>query len=270
MPLLFDPQGFPVVNAIISGVVPGGGGLNADAVLVPTSSVDSPAAAAALTAKGGAHDYWLGTSLDMSAIPALMIDAFFAWHAGAVASAHLLYVFWSDVPVVALTEKTKYEAFAIVPGTGSGADDGVGGTRLLLNRKGKYATLFILNECAVAIDITVNAYALGAPVQEYDSTKTGTISGNATAPLTINSNAIFKCDLQTGFRYAGRVLGGDGINIRTDGEVVTTTTGLTFFDGDTFGPFIATVNTGGIQAIKRTANTSDATVEIVTLDNQGK
>jgi hypothetical protein len=231
----------------------------------------APPAAAATLAAGGAGA-WTGTSLDCANIPAVGIDFAWVWTGAAgTANGCPLYVVWTDVSWTGVPDAAhpmEHELFVCKPGNGGLAADTIGGLTLLLNRKRRFMTLYALNpDGAQTMDITANTYALGAPVEEYDSTKTGTISGE-TIVLTINSNLVFKTNTQVGARYFIRVAGGDGINIRTDGNAVTAAGGLPFYDGDTIGPFIATAKADCIQCIKRTAGTSDADVIIVAMDNQ--
>ena len=270
MALPFDPEGFPVVNILHGGS--SSGGLSPTATLVAGSSVDSPDAHAALTAKGGAQDFWLGTSIDMSAIPAVGIDFAWVW-TGAVGTSKgaPLYVIWSNDVWTGIPDALnpiEHEYFVVKPGNGGLTADFIGGLTLLRNRKRRYLTLMAFNgDGAQTIKITVNAYALGAPVQEFDSSKTGTISSDSDV-LVVNSDAVFKANAQVGARYLIRVVGGDGICLRTDGNTVTAAGGMPFYDGDTLGPFVATAKADCIQAIKRTAGTSNASVIIVSLDNQ--
>ena len=244
-------------------------GLTNDATLVPTSSIAPPTAGATLAAAGG---MWVGTSLDCANIPAVGIDFAWVW-TGAVGTAKgaPLYVVWSNdvwTGIPDALDPVGHEYFVCKPGNGGLTVDTVGGMTLLRNRKRRYLTLMAFNgDGAKTIDITVNTYALGAPVEEFDSSKTGTISSDSDV-LVVNLDAVFKADAQVGARYLIRVVGGDGICLRTDGNTVTAAGGMPFYDGDTLGPFVATAKADCIQAIKRTAGTSNASVIIVSLDNQ--
>lgn len=267
MALPFDPEGFPVVNVLHSGGA-STGGLGSAATLVADSSV----AAENLAGAGGA---WVSTTLDMANIPALAISAWWVWHAAAGTNwNNKLAVVWTDdspwVLPGSASDPAKYELFGCSAGNGGVTpNDGKGGLALLLNRKRRYCTLLLANgdtDVLKTIDLTVNTYALGAPVEEFDSSRTNVISNNLSV-IALTDNDIHSAGLSGGCRYLARVVGGEGICIRSDGNTVTID-GMPFFDGDVYGPFVATCATAGIQCIKRTAWTANASVIVVGIDNQ--
>jgi hypothetical protein len=239
------PAGFPTATStgadhtgLDVNIVGGGGAAGDPATKVAASSTVVP-----LSGKAGPTPYFLGTSIDMTNIPALQIGAWYTMAAHTDPANGVLAVAWSEAPILVATDPYLYlETFLLAEGepTFGGAAIGFATRR---PRLAKYATVVLINDSNDAQSACeLDTYTLGLPVEAWDSFH----DGMTPMPLIADSTT---AQLAGGASWLGAEINLTNFNYDADTLVVT-------FQSDqapdlTSGLYVIWFGSNGSQSIDR-------------------